>query len=606
MTAACGGEIVWFSPMPPQQNGIADYSFEILAPLADEFDCTVVVDDRNREARAPQGVTVLAASEYRHRPRPVPALHVYQIGNNPDHVYMLPFLAERPGLVVVHDPVLHHLLDCATMAVGDYAGYVDALTCEYGAAGQLLGQLWWLREQRMHFDLPMLAGLLGPARGVVTHSRFAAGKVTARVPAAEVTVVPHQFVPPAAYLLAGREATREALGVRSDEVLFVSLGFVGSLKRIDVALRALAQARSRLPAFRYLIAGKLDPAEYDVVAMAEAEGLADRLITPGFVPESEFFALLQAADVVINLRHPIAGETSGTVIRALGMGAVVVVVDRGAFAEIPDGAAVKIRWGADVAERLGGELVSLANNPHRRRAIGEAARNMIASRHAVTQTVAAYRSAIVRAWARPARPWATSCVWAYPPPAELTRRIERAIAGHDRPYQLPLWLRSGAMPLCDPACRVAWSGDDERGESILADYLGLAPRLVDLETAAARSVDLAIIVARSDSHIADLGGLFIVLNRVVAFGGLVLIDIARPPASVDPWLLEMPERGERLFEAFGFRVEFTTATAPPSLLDAVSPPVAVERCWRAVKISEFLLGTESRARARAAARQVRN
>jgi glycosyltransferase involved in cell wall biosynthesis len=602
VTTADSGEIVWFSPMPPQQNGIADYSFEILARLVDEFDCTVVVDDCNREARAPKGIAVLAAAEYRYRPRPA-ALHIYQIGNSPDHVYMLPFLAERPGLAVVHDPVLHHLLDCATMAVGDYAGYVDALACEYGAVGQLLGQLWWLREQRMHFDLPMLAGLLGPARGVVTHSRFAAGKVMARVPDAEVTVVPHQFSPPAAHLLAAREATREALGVSPGEVLFVSLGFVGSLKRIDIALRALALRRARLPSFRYLIAGKLDPAEYDVVAMAAAEGLADCLITPGFVPDSEFFALLQAADVVINLRHPIAGETSGTVIRALGMGAVVVVVDRGAFAEIPDGAAVKVRWGADIAERLGDELVSLANNPKRRRAIGEAARSMIASRHAATQTVAAYRSAIARAQSRPARPWATPCVWAYPPPAELTRRLERAIADHDRADQLPLWLRSGAMPLCDPVCRIAWLGSDDRDRNILVDYLGFVPRFVDLETAASRAVDLAMIVAQSDRHIGDLGGLFITLNRVIAFGGLALIDIARPPASVEPWLLEQPDRGERLFEAFGFRVEFTTATAPPSLLRGISPPVSVERCWRAVKISEFLLGAESRARARAAARQ---
>jgi len=603
VTTAPGGEIVWFSPMPPQPNGIADYSFEILAPLADDYACTVVVDDRNADARAPDGVAVLAASRYRHAPRPPEALHIYQIGNNPDHVYMLPFLAKRPGLVVVHDPVLHHLLDCATMAVGDYAGYVDALTCEYGAAGQLLGQLWWLREQRMHFDLPMLAGLLGPARGVVTHSRFAAGKVLARVPDAEVTVVPHQFAAPAPYLLAGREATRAALGVAPEEVLFVSLGFVGSLKRIDVALRALALGRDRMPPFRYLIAGKIDRNEYDVIGMAAAEGLGERLIAPGFVPEAEFFALLQAADIVINLRHPVAGETSGTMIRALGMGAAVVVVDRGAFAEIPDGAAVKIRWGADIAERLAGELVSLANDPDRRRAIGGAARQAIGRGHDVAQTASSYRSAIARARAQPARPWATSCIWAYPPPGDLSRRIEAAVAARTPSPELPLWFRSGSIPLCDRVARIAVSGGGEDDRDLLAAYLGLVPDYVDLASAAARSVDLAIVIARSDRAFADLGGLFVALNRVLAFGGLVVIDIARPASRVEPWLLERPDHGERLFEAFGFRVEVGIATAPPTLVAGLAPPASVERCWRAVKLSEFLLGAESRARARAAARR---
>jgi glycosyltransferase involved in cell wall biosynthesis len=121
--------------------------------------------------------------------------------------------------------------------------------------------------------------------------------------------------------------------------LFVSLGFVTKQKRVDLALRALAAIRDRLPPFRYFISGELQQLEIDIPALISDLRLTDCVTSTGYLTEEDFFALVRAADVVINLRHPIGGETSGTMIRALGAGACVVVVDRGPFAEIPDGAA---------------------------------------------------------------------------------------------------------------------------------------------------------------------------------------------------------------------------------------------------------------------------
>ena len=94
----------------------------------------------------------------------------------------------------------------------------------------------------------------------------------------------------------------------------MSLGFVAKAKRIDLAIRALAAIRHRLPPFNNVIAGELRPQEVDILGLAISLGIRDRLVTPGYVSERRFFSLLQAADVVINLRHPIGGETSGTMI----------------------------------------------------------------------------------------------------------------------------------------------------------------------------------------------------------------------------------------------------------------------------------------------------
>ena len=121
--------IIMFSPLPPRKNGIADYCWELLGPLSRVTNCTVVVDDGTLRAEAPTGVLVLEATEYCGRAAAfAPALHVYQMGNNRDHVYMLPFVARKPGLLVLHDPTLHHLLECATL--GDVESYCQALEAE--------------------------------------------------------------------------------------------------------------------------------------------------------------------------------------------------------------------------------------------------------------------------------------------------------------------------------------------------------------------------------------------------------------------------------------------------------------------------------------------
>ena len=51
---------------------------------------------------------------------------------------------------------------------------------------------------------------------------------------------------------------------------------------------------------------------------------------------------MAACDVLVNLRSPTMGETSGSVIRGLSLGKPMLVSDVGWFSELPDGVALKI------------------------------------------------------------------------------------------------------------------------------------------------------------------------------------------------------------------------------------------------------------------------
>jgi glycosyltransferase involved in cell wall biosynthesis len=61
-----------------------------------------------------------------------------------------------------------------------------------------------------------------------------------------------------------------------------------------------------------------------------------------YVPEQRMWSLMAACDVLVNLRYPTMGETSGSVIRALALGKPLIVSDVGWFSELPDDAVLKV------------------------------------------------------------------------------------------------------------------------------------------------------------------------------------------------------------------------------------------------------------------------
>jgi glycosyltransferase involved in cell wall biosynthesis len=93
----------------------------------------------------------------------------------------------------------------------------------------------------------------------------------------------------------------------------------------------------------------------------------------GYLPRDEFYAYLNAVDISVALRYPSAGETSGTLSRALALGTCVAAVRYGSFAEIPPSACLHVPLHGDTAGALASALRRLVSSPGLRQAIGKAA-----------------------------------------------------------------------------------------------------------------------------------------------------------------------------------------------------------------------------------------
>src|SRR3970040_1921138 len=144
--------------MPPERTGVADYSALLGPALGERLDVAVV---RRGRKRAPRGTDVC----------------LYHVGNNPDaHAWIVDALRRDPGVVVLHDFVLHHLVAGMTVGRRDGHRYLDAMEREYGVVGRLLAHgvldkrippLWESRPA----DFPLASLVLEPATGLIVHSR---------------------------------------------------------------------------------------------------------------------------------------------------------------------------------------------------------------------------------------------------------------------------------------------------------------------------------------------------------------------------------------------------------------------------------------------------
>jgi glycosyltransferase involved in cell wall biosynthesis len=360
-------KVAYYSPMPPSRSGIADYSALLLPALRRHVEVEVAKPGRFR--RAPSADASL-----------------YHVGNDPDaHGWIVEALRRRPGVVCLHEIVLHHLVAGITLAKGDAAGYLDAMERDYGLAGRLLAYgvldnrippLWETRPQ----DFPLAGEVLRLAESLIVHSRYVEERARAAGFEGRIHRIPHPAWPVPAVA---------PVDVDGDP-LIGCFGHQNESKRLPELYAAFARLRARRPGARLLVVGSVSSR---VASITPPEGI----IREGYVDEDRLWSLIAACDVVVSLRSPTMGETSGSVVRALSLGRPLVVSDVGWFSELPDAVALKVAPDEHERDRLLDELDRLAGDEGSRRAMGEAARMLAGSEHELDRVAERYAAVLEEA-----------------------------------------------------------------------------------------------------------------------------------------------------------------------------------------------------------------
>jgi glycosyltransferase involved in cell wall biosynthesis len=406
-------KIDFVSPLPPVRSGIADYSLDLLPHLAQRCDLRLVllpdqpVAQEVEERFCCVGVEHLAAGG---------RLPFYQMGNNTYHLVVHRLAMEHPGVLTLHDLVLHHFLIEQTAKEGDLEGYQRQLALDHGWIGQAAARpLFWPggMGRAAQFALPANLALLGGQRGVLTHSAWAAAELSEEFPDLAVRAIPMGIPLPEGFDSEAGRAFRQRLGLSDQQPLLGSFGFQTPIKRTAVVIEALAAPG--LSEAHLLVAGEVSPS-LDLEGHAERAGVADRVHFLGFLPFDELQSAIAACDLCLNLRYPTAGETSASLLRILAVGKPVLVSDHAQSSDLPEDLVVKIPLGDDESTVLKRRLVELLADRQALAAMGLAARRYVAEQHAPARAAEAMVEACL-AWRHLEPPRPSAMV---PPPTSLT------------------------------------------------------------------------------------------------------------------------------------------------------------------------------------------
>lgn len=430
--------LAYFSPLPPAATGIADYSVDVLQILASCHVVDVFCDqDAVDSSGLPSACRVYRRGEFEERQRERPYdLPVYQMGNGPAHAFLYDLIPRFPGLLVLHDLVLHHSRarsflespqalayrsDPSSAGLRDAAleqlqRYRDEVAYSYPhQAGRLASAQLDTVGRLLPYAYPLFRLPVEASRTTAAHNSFMVRAI--REEAAEASVA--RVTMPMARAAVAPQAIarlRARHGIAAGELVLASFGLLTREKRIDVLARAAARAVALGTRLRLLLVGPVpDPAA--LWSRLSELGLRDVTILTGRVPLAELPVYIEAADVVVHLRYPSARETSAALLRVLAQGRATIVSDLEHLAEIPNDAVLR----ADVTDEEGAVLraiLDLAQKPEQRERLGRRAASFVARAHSAERCLATYQAAIETALASPAPAPRSSwpAHWARPAP----------------------------------------------------------------------------------------------------------------------------------------------------------------------------------------------
>jgi len=387
--------IALFAPLSPCRSALVDHIEGLIPHLAGHYKITTVTSGdyqptspmfrRNNGGPAIPWETY---DEFRRHPADYD-LVIYQLGDEATlHGYMFDALQRWPGLVLLHDLVLHHAILGMTVNRGDPGGYVDEMRYSYGDFGEHVAQqVMSGHGDMMPFEFPLCERVIDNSLAVVGFNQYMCEQVRQIRPDLPTRYVPYQF-----YLPEGFPSNYDGAALRAelgltDRKVAASFGFFIPDKRLGLCLRAFQRLVAHQPDAVYLLVGGHSP-YYDLPGQLSAMGLSDSVRLTGWQTAVPFVQHMHVPDLAVHLRWPHIGGTLYTPIRLLGLGVPTITSAIEPLAELPADGVVRITPNApDEEEMLVAAMDYMLSNPSVAQAMAANGRRYVQREHALASVV---------------------------------------------------------------------------------------------------------------------------------------------------------------------------------------------------------------------------
>jgi glycosyltransferase involved in cell wall biosynthesis len=363
-------KIGYVSPWPPQRSGIASYSFEIARHLKQYLDITIYVENQKDCSADSLGLAVKSISAL---PKDIEKHDciVYNIGNNKKfHKEIYRMAWQYPGIVVLHEFNIHPFLADSFLGTKDEYLYADALSKGYGEQGEssyesiksngIPPEIW---------KFPMCHALLKRSIATIVHSQWVKEQLQE---IDNVFVVPHGSVDNTAFdTHADMIALKKRFGISHNNFLISTFGFVNILKRVPQILEAIKILIDQGYPVQFFIGGDLIEPSLNIEERIQSLGISNNVIISRYLNDEDFDNCIRMSDIVLNLRYPSLGESSGTLMKAFSYGKACIVSDYEQFSELPNSVCWKVDIGDLEVPLLVAYLEELMRNRAARKQLGK-------------------------------------------------------------------------------------------------------------------------------------------------------------------------------------------------------------------------------------------
>jgi len=395
-------KIAWFTPLPPQETGIANYNASLIPHLMQDFNIDLVIDSGYSadDDYLSANCSILSTGEFeaKYSLRTYDQC-VYQIGNSPFHTYMFPFIEKYGGAVVLHEVYMDGIarfLDSQNSINGSF------LLNAYLYAPELARQ-----KELFHVDsaeyshirtIALLSHILNSTDGVLVHSKHACNMLQEIMPvhSCPITVSEHGASLPILLLESEKKQLKSKLGIEDGKIICSTFGNIQRFKGIEDIIEALFQLSPEMKRkIVFFFVGSCHEFNLkwfdELISKASLAGLDMR--KTGYLDDKFFLDYINVSDVALSLRTFSRGESSGALLHLLSRGIPAIVYDIGFFSEIDDNAVLKIPLSD--TEALKNQIERLITNEELRKTASKHARDFASRLHWPTR-VEGYRDLIYK------------------------------------------------------------------------------------------------------------------------------------------------------------------------------------------------------------------
>lgn len=337
--------LAYFSPLPPEKTGIADYSAELLGELTRHYAIDVITDQKNiNSSWVLNNCSICSIDTFKEQAGEYEGRILYHIGNSIFHVHMFELLKTYPGIIVLHDFFLSSIFKYLELNEIQPNVWTKALYESHGYAAVL--------ERTKNTDLeavklqyPANFDILKQALGIITHSTVSQSLCQKWYGDLDVEWQHIPLLRTVAPSSSCREKIRAELGFNENDFIICSFGFLDVTKLNKNLLDAWLQSSLSLDLHCHLIfvgANCADAYGLALTQLIDSHPSGPRITITGFVSEELYQQYLIAADAAVQLRTMSRGETSRAVLDCLAYQLPTIINAHGTMADYPETCVYKL------------------------------------------------------------------------------------------------------------------------------------------------------------------------------------------------------------------------------------------------------------------------